>query len=169
MLAAVGWAYLGYAYLLRHDAVPSAIICPVRLLTGRRCPLCGMTRSWHAALHWDWVAAFKHHPVAPVLLPSAIGASSALLLHFLGGFGGGGQAVDADVRAGGANNGEASPRRTPSRVSAPSDAFVKRLLPNFTDHVEGTEVLAWNPCSARSAVRHGSVAITPNCTGSIDK
>jgi len=113
MLAAVGWAYLGYAYVLNNDAVPGAIICPIRLMTGRGCPLCGMTRSWHAALHLDWGAAFKHHPVAPVLLPSAIGASSALLLHFLGAFGGGRQAVDADVIADGDDKGETFSRRTP--------------------------------------------------------
>jgi len=102
MLAAVGWAYLGYTFMLSYDDVPGAIVCPIRVLTGRKCPLCGLTRSWNAALHLNWVAAFRHHPVAPVLLPPMIGASSAMLLHFLGVFCGGNQAVDADTATRGA-------------------------------------------------------------------
>jgi len=50
--------------------------CPLRALTGIPCPTCGMTRAARLALHGDFTAATRMHPlwfvVAPLLV--AIGA-----------------------------------------------------------------------------------------------
>jgi hypothetical protein len=83
MLAAVGWAYLAYAWSLDTPGIPGlgapgAIVCPFRLLTGLSCPLCGTTRAWHAALHGHWSEAFSQHPVMPLLLPLAIAVTALL-------------------------------------------------------------------------------------------
>ncbi len=77
-LALLTGAYVAYAFVEaapRAPGVGALVLCPFRLLTGHPCPLCGATRAWHAALHGDWAAAFAAHPVAPLLLPIAIGLS----------------------------------------------------------------------------------------------
>lgn len=83
LLAGVGWMYLFYAWAIDAPGgsgigVPGLIVCPVRLLAGIDCPLCGTTRSWHAALHGEWATAFAQHPVMPLLLPAAILVTAAL-------------------------------------------------------------------------------------------
>lgn len=43
--------------------------CPVYLLTGVPCPMCGMTRAHLAALRLDFKTAFDFHPLFPVGVP----------------------------------------------------------------------------------------------------
>lgn len=73
--ACLGWAYLAYAYTLGPVQFRGLTLCPFRLLTGWRCPLCGMTHSWNAALHGRWADAFASHPVAPLVLPLCVAAT----------------------------------------------------------------------------------------------
>ncbi len=37
--------------------------CPIKLITGKDCPGCGMTRAIIAALRFDFSAAFSYHPL----------------------------------------------------------------------------------------------------------
>lgn len=37
--------------------------CPIKYLTGISCAGCGMTRAWYSALHLEFPAAFKFHPL----------------------------------------------------------------------------------------------------------
>lgn len=74
MFACLGWSYLAYAYTLGPALLREITPCPFRMLTDVRCPLCGLTHAWHAALHGDWADAFAAHAVAPLLLPIGIAA-----------------------------------------------------------------------------------------------
>lgn len=71
----LGWAYLAYAYTLGPVQFRGLTLCPFKWLTGWRCPLCGITHAWNAALHGRWADAFAIHPVAPFLLPVCIAAT----------------------------------------------------------------------------------------------
>jgi hypothetical protein len=42
-------------------------MCPFRILTGRRCPLCGLTRASHALTRGDIRGMLAAHPLAPLL------------------------------------------------------------------------------------------------------
>jgi len=43
-------------------------LCPVHLVSGFWCPLCGGTRSLYSLLHGDVTAALGYNPIAPVVL-----------------------------------------------------------------------------------------------------
>lgn len=61
----------------RALALPEAVICPFRALTGLPCPGCGMTRAFLALGRLDIAEAFSQNPLS---LPLA-----ALLLLYLAG------------------------------------------------------------------------------------
>lgn len=45
--------------------------CVPRVLTGFPCPTCGFTRAWLYALQWDFLSAFRMHPMfwsVPILV-----------------------------------------------------------------------------------------------------
>ncbi len=89
LLGGTGVAYLGYAYTLEVGVTSGGgllrlLRCPSQMLAGIECPLCGMTRSWHATMNLDWEAAFDFHLVAPVLLPVAMLVTGLHLVHFAG-------------------------------------------------------------------------------------
>ncbi|MBI4061369.1 MAG: DUF2752 domain-containing protein [Elusimicrobia bacterium] len=44
------------------------VLCPVRLLTGHRCPGCGMGHAVVAAMRGDFAASFHLHPLGIPLL-----------------------------------------------------------------------------------------------------
>ena len=46
----------------------SPVSCRFHQLTGHSCPTCGMTRSLHAAMHFDFVSGFRFHIMGPLLL-----------------------------------------------------------------------------------------------------
>jgi hypothetical protein len=46
-------------------------VCPFRLVTGRPCPTCGMTRSWSAATRLDVRESLAWHPLG---IPTVLGA-----------------------------------------------------------------------------------------------
>ncbi len=55
------------------------ITCPFRLLTGRRCPLCGMTRATLRLARHDVAGALHLHPLAPLVLALVFGVTMAWL------------------------------------------------------------------------------------------
>ena len=65
MLSALAVTYALFAALM--PARPGPAMCPFRIATGRRCPLCGLTRATHALTRGDMRAALKLHPLAPLL------------------------------------------------------------------------------------------------------
>jgi len=46
-----------------HDAHDPGVLCPLRVLTGVPCPLCGSTTVFVEAGHGQWVAALLANPV----------------------------------------------------------------------------------------------------------
>ncbi|MDD5303325.1 MAG: DUF2752 domain-containing protein [Elusimicrobia bacterium] len=44
------------------------VLCPFRLLTGHRCPGCGMGHAVVAAMRGDWAGSFHLHPLGIPLL-----------------------------------------------------------------------------------------------------
>src|ERR1700691_2925463 len=64
-LAAVAGLYALFAALVPVDRGPA--MCPFRMLTGRRCPLCGLTRASRALSRGDIRGMLESHPFAPLL------------------------------------------------------------------------------------------------------
>ena len=76
-LALLGSAYLAYAALQRR--LPAVPVCAFRALTGRRCPLCGLTHGVNRTLARDFEAARDAHPCAvPVTLLLVAGSATLL-------------------------------------------------------------------------------------------
>lgn len=70
-VAAAAWAGAAALAVLhsRGLAVPSDFsLCPARLLTGHRCPGCGMGHAVVSAMRGDFSASFAHHPLGLPLL-----------------------------------------------------------------------------------------------------
>ncbi len=61
-VAPVAWA--------GHDAViaPGPSICAFRLVTGRDCVFCGLTRAFACVAHGEWSQATAYHPGWPFAL-----------------------------------------------------------------------------------------------------
>ena len=64
--------------LLLAAVPPSAldrgpVLCPIRRLTGRPCPGCGMTRALSAALHGDLRRAWRYNRLVLVVGPILAG------------------------------------------------------------------------------------------------
>jgi hypothetical protein len=57
--------YALYASLAPLDRSPVA--CPLRIVTGHRCPLCGLTRATRALTRAEFRQALALHPLAPLL------------------------------------------------------------------------------------------------------
>ncbi|HWY90238.1 MAG TPA: DUF2752 domain-containing protein [Solirubrobacteraceae bacterium] len=52
------------------------VLCPVRRLSGRRCPFCGLTRSLAALRRGDLRESVRRHPLGP---PAVLAAIACLL------------------------------------------------------------------------------------------
>jgi len=44
-------------------------LCPIKNLTGRNCPGCGMTRATSSALHGDFKQALRYNRLVVIVLP----------------------------------------------------------------------------------------------------
>jgi hypothetical protein len=78
-LAAVGVAGAGVlGWIATRDPERTWVLppCPFHVVTGRWCPLCGLTRGAHALLHGDVVAALSYNALTPV----AVGLVAWILL-----------------------------------------------------------------------------------------
>jgi Protein of unknown function (DUF2752) len=60
-------AYLVFAVIRAESKGP--VLCPFRRITGRRCPLCGLTRGIGLTLRGQPVRSVKQHPAAPIAVP----------------------------------------------------------------------------------------------------
>lgn len=79
LIAIAGLVAALLAALLYHGGPDASWLpgCLFHRLTGMSCPGCGMTRATHAALHGDWLQAFRFNPVGVIAFP-AIGAAIGL-------------------------------------------------------------------------------------------
>ena len=69
-LAAVGVVY----YFVDPSDTGHILLpqCPLRLLTGLACPLCGLQRSLHAMLHGHFIEAFSYNYFLVLVIPLTI-------------------------------------------------------------------------------------------------
>lgn len=65
LLGSLAGAYALFAATAPIDRAPAA--CPYRRITGRRCPLCGLTRATRALTRGDIARAQALHPLALLL------------------------------------------------------------------------------------------------------
>jgi hypothetical protein len=63
---------LGLGVLLPHVPGDPGLPCPMRMVTGVPCPLCGMTTSVKAALGGDLHAAFAANPFGILAVMAAV-------------------------------------------------------------------------------------------------
>jgi len=69
---AVAFALIA-AIVIPDGAVDHApVLCPFRLMTGRPCPACGLTRSWIALMHGNLRESIAFHPLGPLTVMAAI-------------------------------------------------------------------------------------------------
>ena len=66
----LGVVYAAFALFSYGRDLP--VLCPFRLLTGIRCPLCGFTTATGHLLHGDLREALRAHPLAPLTLVAVI-------------------------------------------------------------------------------------------------
>ncbi len=48
------------------EAIPDVVVCPFRWLTGKLCPLCGMTHAFSAIGHGEYMRALTYNPLGPL-------------------------------------------------------------------------------------------------------
>ena len=60
---------IGCAYAVFYIKTGIGVPCPFYLLTGMKCPGCGVTRMVVSLLHFDLVSAFRYNAVLLCLLP----------------------------------------------------------------------------------------------------
>jgi hypothetical protein len=70
LLAALAALYALFASLAPLETTPVA--CPLRIVTGHRCPLCGLTRATRALTRGEFRRALMLHPLAPLLWAIAL-------------------------------------------------------------------------------------------------
>jgi len=58
----VGVVWTG-AYFLRPMVEHAPTTCTFRMVTGKPCPTCGMTRATCALAHGEWFTAMAYHPL----------------------------------------------------------------------------------------------------------
>ena len=64
--------------------------CPLLTLTGIPCPTCGITRATRLALHGDFGAATRMHPLWFVVVPACIALGAGEMVAYWRGAGAGG-------------------------------------------------------------------------------
>jgi hypothetical protein len=68
------------AYLLQPYVEHAPVLCTFRVLTGKPCPTCGMTRATCALVHGEWAKARSYHPL---VLPFWVALIAMLWAHFV--------------------------------------------------------------------------------------
>lgn len=63
---------IGAGYYVFMSLTGLSIPCPIKLLTGKYCPGCGITRMAVALIHFDLKTAFQSNMFIMLLLPFAI-------------------------------------------------------------------------------------------------
>lgn len=63
---------IGLAYYVFYRATGLGIPCPIRLVTGRLCPGCGMTRAMAALLQGNLSEACRQNRLVPIVIPVLI-------------------------------------------------------------------------------------------------
>ena len=63
--------------LILADRIP---ICPFRVVTGKPCPLCGLTRAFAHASHGDWALAQSSHPLWSIAFAAVVTLGLALII-----------------------------------------------------------------------------------------
>lgn len=67
-LSRLTWLWLSYSmFALATGGRRLPTACPYRLMTVRRCPLCGLTRSIHCLLRGQISSSFEQHRAGPML------------------------------------------------------------------------------------------------------
>jgi hypothetical protein len=67
-LSRLTWLWLAYSlFALATGGRRLPTVCPFRLVTRHRCPLCGLTRSVHHLMRGQVSLSFEQHPAGPVL------------------------------------------------------------------------------------------------------
>jgi hypothetical protein len=69
---AAGLALLTAGAAISVTGVHPTLVCPLRVLTGIPCPLCGMTTSVEASLHGDAGVALAANPIGLVAVLAAL-------------------------------------------------------------------------------------------------
>jgi hypothetical protein len=69
---AAGMALLVYVLLSPVLVRTTIVVCPIRRLTGRACPVCGVTRSLAALLAGDVRRSVSSHPLGWAVIPAAL-------------------------------------------------------------------------------------------------
>ncbi|NHN55537.1 DUF2752 domain-containing protein [Calidifontibacter sp. DB0510] len=84
-IAGIGAALLAAAVVPVSTMSSGPTTCPMLLLTGLPCPLCGATRSWTMLLHGNAADAMRLNPTAPLVMLLAIVVEVFLVRQFVTG------------------------------------------------------------------------------------
>jgi hypothetical protein len=66
--ARVRAALIGYVVVAGVAGGAGPVVCPFRLVTGRRCPLCGTSRAVALAVRGRWRRSLATHPLGVPLV-----------------------------------------------------------------------------------------------------
>ncbi|MGQ9880854.1 MAG: DUF2752 domain-containing protein [Armatimonadota bacterium] len=68
------------AYFLQPYVEHAPTVCTFRLVTGKPCPTCGMTRATCALVHGEWAEAWHYHPL---VVPFWLALTGLLWTHLV--------------------------------------------------------------------------------------
>jgi uncharacterized protein DUF2752 len=72
-------AFLRFCPVLSHSGF---MVCGFHRLTGRPCPLCGMTRALVCLTKGDWISAVQFNPLSPLVLGILLATIGSAVLQF---------------------------------------------------------------------------------------
>jgi hypothetical protein len=71
--------------LLLPNGEPLGAGCWLRAVTGYDCPTCGLSRSFVALFHGNWVSAFAWHPAGPLVAAGTLVALGLIAFYAISG------------------------------------------------------------------------------------